>query len=108
MSPSTGRAYPLTMICKVWRVGRSTVYAARDREESDGPAEPKKRGPKTKLGDEELVEEIRPALPFGSDRYVVAPPCVSGRGLERNEVRVREVFIRARAFMSTNRHGANS
>ncbi len=62
MSPGTGRPYPLTMICEAWRVGRSTVYAARDREESEGPAEPKKRGPKTKLSDEELVEEIRQVL----------------------------------------------
>ena len=62
MSPGTGRLYPLTMICEVWRVGRSTVYAARDREESDGPAGLKKRGPKTKLSDEELVEEIRQVL----------------------------------------------
>ena len=43
-------------------MGRSTVYAARDREESDGPAGLKKRGPKTKLSDEELVEEIRQVL----------------------------------------------
>ena len=51
------------MICEVWRVGRSTVYAARDREESDGPAGLKKRGPKTKLSDEELVEEmVQPTL----------------------------------------------
>ena len=42
--------------------GHSTVYAARDREESDGPAGLKKRGPKTKLSDEELVEEIRQVL----------------------------------------------
>ena len=62
MSPGTGRLYPLTMICEVWRVGRSTVYAARDREESGGPAGLKKRGPKTKLSDEELVEEIRQVL----------------------------------------------
>ena len=62
VSPGTGRLYPLTMICEVWRAGRSTVYAARDREESDGPAGLKKRGPKTKLSDEELVEEIRQVL----------------------------------------------
>ena len=62
MSPGTGRLYPLTMICEVWRAGRSTVYATRDREESDGPAGLKKRGPKTKLSDEELVEEIRQVL----------------------------------------------
>ena len=29
VSPSTGRRYPLTMVCAVFRVARSTVYATR-------------------------------------------------------------------------------
>jgi hypothetical protein len=49
------------MICEVWRLHRSTVYLARDRATSETP-EPKKRGPKTKLSDEELVEAIREEL----------------------------------------------
>ena len=61
MSPQTGRRYPLTMICDVWRVSRSSVYLARDRDVSEVP-EAKKRGPKTKLTDEELVEKIREVL----------------------------------------------
>ncbi len=65
MSPATRRRYPLTMICEVWRVSRSTVYAAearRARGTCPELPEPKKRGPKTKLSDEELVAEIRQVL----------------------------------------------
>lgn len=63
MSPSTGRHYPLTLICAVWRVARSSVYACRKRL-SVGTAErpPRKRGPKTRLSDAELLEEIRTVL----------------------------------------------
>ncbi len=62
MSPETGRTYPLTMICEVWQVARSTVYALRDRGDGRTTGEAGKRGPKTKLSDEELVEEIRSVL----------------------------------------------
>lgn len=65
MSPATGRRYPLTMICAVWRVARSSVYAT-----SKAAAEPPrlrvvsstKRGPKTTLSDVELLKEIRAVL----------------------------------------------
>jgi len=64
VSPGTSRRYPLTMICAVWRVARSSVYLARSRA-SRGPIEPtapQKRGPKTRLSDAELVEAIRMVL----------------------------------------------
>ena len=61
MSPATGRRYPLTMICEVWSIARSTVYQAEERG-NDESREPKKRGPKTELSDEALVEEIRQVL----------------------------------------------
>ena len=64
MSPGTGRCYPLTLICEVWRVARSSVYLARSRA-SQGPHEPaapQKRGPKTEFTDVELVEAIREVL----------------------------------------------
>ena len=61
MSEGTGKLYPLTMICEVWRVARSTVYAARNGSKGAG-LEPQKRGPKTDLSDEELLEEIREVL----------------------------------------------
>ena len=61
MSPGTGRRYPLTLICEVWAIARSTVYLARDRAKHE-PRELKKRGPKTKLSDEALVGAIRQVL----------------------------------------------
>lgn len=61
MSPATGEHYPLTTICEVWRVPRSTVYTARDRGLCE-PSAPRKRGPKTELSDEVLVERIREIL----------------------------------------------
>src|SRR6266542_3918128 len=29
LSPATGRRYPVALVCAVWRVARSTVYARR-------------------------------------------------------------------------------
>lgn len=54
--------YPLTMVCDVFGLARSTVYWTRTRLEEGGRAVPQKRGPKTVLRDEELVAEIRLVL----------------------------------------------
>ena len=61
MSPATGRRYPLTMICAVFRVLRSTVYrttapAVRVRPVAE------KRGPKTRWSDADVVAAIRAVL----------------------------------------------
>jgi putative transposase len=61
VSPTTGGRYPLTMICDVWSVARSTVYQAQDQAK-DEPRESMKRGPKTELSDEALVEAIREVI----------------------------------------------
>ena len=52
----------MTMICQVWQVARSTVYAARKRSGAAQPLEPQKRGPKTRVSDEELLAEMRQVL----------------------------------------------
>ena len=65
VSPATKRPYPLTMVCETWRVARSSVYALRARLgsslEPDRP-QPGKRGSKTALSDEELLQELRTVL----------------------------------------------
>ncbi len=69
-SPSTGRRYPVTMICAVYRPARSSVYAAL-AEPVSPPAETK-RGPKALTRDAELVEAIRAVLavcPFHGEGY---------------------------------------
>lgn len=59
-SRSTGRRYPLTMVCQVYRVARSTVYARATREPVIEPAP--KRGPKTTVTDAALLVAIRRVL----------------------------------------------
>ena len=52
----------MTMVSEVWKVPRSTIYAARDRTLRPIPIRGQKRGPKTKWSDEELGVEIREVL----------------------------------------------
>src|SRR6266852_4887614 len=59
VSPSTGRRYPLTMVCAVFRVARSTVYATPAARAAVTLG---KRGPKTATSDAELVVAIRAVL----------------------------------------------
>ena len=60
VSPGTGRRYPLTLICQVFRVPRSSLYVAQT---PSGPAgAPGKRGPKTRWADAALVAGIRAIL----------------------------------------------
>ena len=61
MSPGTGRRYPLTMICAVFRVPRSTVYRTT-APPAAAPLVAAKRGPKTSFSDAEVVEAIRAVL----------------------------------------------
>ena len=69
VSPSTGRRYPLTVICRVYRVPRSSVYAGRPRLPPTAMA---KRGPKTRLSDPDVLTAIRRILatsPFHGEGY---------------------------------------
>src|SRR5437867_3200991 len=69
VSPSTGRRYPLTMVCAVFRVARSTVYATPAARPAVTMG---KRGPKTATSDAELVAAIRAVLaatPFHGEGY---------------------------------------
>ncbi|HET9327895.1 MAG TPA: IS3 family transposase [Candidatus Eisenbacteria bacterium] len=88
MSPSTGRRYPLTMLCQVWRVARSSVYAPP----SPAPATPAgRRGPKPVVTDETLVEAIRAVLaatPFHGEGYRKVRARLAHRGLAVSGKRV--------------------
>lgn len=73
VSPGTGKRYPLTLVCAVFRVARSSVYAhvaAAPREDSARGAGP--RGPRPAVADEELLVRIRAVLaasPFHGEGY---------------------------------------
>ena len=61
VSSGTGRRYPLSLVCREWRVARSTVYSRRRRPASPKP-EQSKRGPQTAVTDAEVVAAIRAVL----------------------------------------------
>jgi len=86
VSSETGLSYPMTMISEVWRVPRSTIYAARGRARRTLPPEPRKRGPKTAMSDEGLVVEIR---------EVLRPSEFLGEGHRKPRARLRSKGIRA-------------
>lgn len=54
-----GTAYPLQMVCAVYRIARSTVYASAAAPPDTLPT---KRGPKTAVSDADLVDAIRSVL----------------------------------------------
>ena len=90
-SPTTGRHDPLTQVCAVYRVPRSTAYTAAARTTA-APASPgAKRGPKTPASDETLVAAIRAVLaatPFHGEghRKVRARLRQQGHRVGRNRV----------------------
>jgi len=83
VSAATGRCYPLTMICAVFRVARSTVYRTMAPAVSVLPIAAK-RGPKTRWSDDEVVAAIRlvlAATPFHGEGYRKIRARLAHRGL---------------------------
>ncbi|MGH8545885.1 MAG: IS3 family transposase [Gammaproteobacteria bacterium] len=70
MSPATGRRYPLSWVCAIYRISRSSLYA---RSRGAARVEPPgKRGPKTAWSDDEVVAailEVLEASPFLSEGH---------------------------------------
>ena len=80
-SPATGRRSPLTQVCRVYRVPRSTVYDTAARTASPQGPPSAKRGPKTPASDETLVAAIR---------AVLAATSFHGEGHRKVRVRLRQ------------------
>jgi putative transposase len=57
-SPSSGRAYGLARVARVWGVSRATLY----RHRQTSPAAPRRSGPIGPMPDDQLVAAIRQAL----------------------------------------------
>ena len=104
VSPGTGRRYPLTLICQVFRVPRSSVYAARRPGTAGTPG---KRGPKTRWTDGELVAGIRAVLaasPFHGDGYRKIRARLAHRGLAVSGKRVLRL-MRQHSLLARRRLG---
>jgi len=103
-SRGTGRRYPLTMICGVYRLARSSVYAVVAAPSSE-PAG--KRGPKTRVSDAELVEEIRGVLaacPFHGEGYRKVRARLAHRGCAVSGKRVLRL-MRTHGLLAPRRLG---
>lgn len=103
-SPSTRRRYPLTMICQVYRLARSTVYATTSR-----PAERvrQKRGPKTTWTDAAVLETIHAVLaacPLYGEGYRKVRARLAHRGLHVGGKRVLRL-MRAHGLLAPRRVG---
>jgi putative transposase len=94
-SPSTSRPYPLTMICQVWRVARSSVYATASPLGAASVLG--KRGPKTLVSDPDLVAAIRRVLsetPFHGEGYRKVRARLAHRGVAVGGKRVLRLMRR--------------
>jgi len=105
VSPGPQRPYPLTMVCEMYRVPRSSVYAAGA---PTGPPQPaRKPGPQTQHSDTEVVEAIRAVLgacPFHGEGSRKVRARLAHRGLHLGGKRVRRL-MRAHGLLAPRRLG---
>jgi putative transposase len=103
-SPGTGRRYPLTMVCAVYRVARSSVYAAPRTPRATPPA---KRGPTTSVADATLLGAIRAILaacPFHGEGYRKVRARLAHRGYAVSGKRVLRL-MRTHGLLAPRRLG---
>jgi putative transposase len=112
MSPATGRPYGVKRVCTVWEAPRSTVYLRRKHAADPALSRKagRKRGPKTKLSDDDLLAMIRAYLeasPFAGEghRKVYAHLKIV-KGVRTSRTRVLRL-MRENALLSPYRHGAS-
>jgi putative transposase len=95
-SPSGGRPYGLALVCRVWRMARSTVY----RHRAPPPTRPPRRpGPVGAMADAALVEAIR---------TVLAASPFHGEGHRKVWARLRHAGVRTsrrRVLRLMGKHG---
>jgi hypothetical protein len=94
------------MICAVYRLARSSVYAAAAAG-APAAARPAKRGPKTAVADVELVTAIRSLLaacPFHGEGYRKVRARLAHRGYAVSGKRVLRL-MRAHGLLAPRRVG---
>jgi putative transposase len=103
-SPATGRRYPLRVVCAVWQVPRSSVYATAPGSAGGTGA---KRGPKTAQSDVEVVTVIRAVLaasPFHSEGHRKVRVRLRQHGVHVGKARVLRL-MRVHGLLAPTRSG---
>jgi len=98
-SPSANRPYGLARVCRVWRMARSSVYAALGRAAVGAAAPARKRGPAGACTDEQLLAHVR--------RIIAATVWVA-EGYRKVWARLRAEGLRTsarRVLRTMNAHG---
>jgi transposase InsO family protein len=104
VSPVSGRAYGLAMVCRIWRIARSGVYRFR-APSSEPPA--KRRGPIGPMPDAALLAAIRTVLadsPFHGEGHRKVWARLRYRGIRTSLRRVLRL-MRENALLAPSRAG---
>ncbi len=91
VSPSANRPYGVVLVTEVFEIARSTYYDWKAARDNPSPTPPKKRGPKTKLDDNQLTEEIRTVLKaslFTGEGHRKVWARLRAKGIRTSQVRV--------------------
>jgi transposase InsO family protein len=102
-SPSTQRRYGLARVCRVWELARSTVYLDQARRTGPAPV-PRKRGPKPRWSDGELLDEIRAVLtasPFFGEGHRKVWARLRWQGVRTSKARVLRLMREAQLLAPT-------
>jgi transposase InsO family protein len=102
VSPSSGRAYGIARVARVWRIARASVYRHRA-----SPITLRRRGPSGPLADADLVAEIRAILlasPFHGEGYRKVWARLRFKGIRTAKRRVMRL-MRDNALQAPHRQG---
>ena len=100
ISISTGKAYGVSRVCRVWGLSRASVY----RDLQPAPADPLPRlrpGPQGPMSDAELVEEIRTVITesrFHGEGYRKVWARLRYKGIRTSRARVLRLMRGERAL----------
>lgn len=92
-SPSTSKTYGLARVCRLWGVGRATVY--RYRHPAEGRPPRRRPGPQGPCSDTELVAHIRAeiaAAKFHGEGYRKIWARLRHKGVRTSQRRVRRLM----------------
>ena len=104
--PVSGKPYGLALVCRVWRLTRSTVY--RHREPPRAAAAPRRSGPLGPMPDAELLEAIRAVLaasPFHGEGHRKVWARLRHGGIRTSRRRVLRL-MRAADLLAPSRAGS--
>ena len=94
-SPSTGKNYGLARVCRLWSIGRATLYRHRSPETEEAPPPRRRPGPHGPCSDAELLQHIRAEIAeskFHGEGYRKIWARLRHKGVRTSQRRVRRLM----------------